>query len=276
MTNSPLADAALHKYRTELAQIEAKRAQEAAEQEELRSQWLAQETSKLAPTYTRLFLAKMGLPADSELGQAARGSTLNLVGAAVSAVATFALTVVVTHGASKVEAGVFFATTSLFIIATSIGQLGTNTGLVYFVARAVESRERRLLPSYVRTALVPVLVCAAVMALVLFVGAPEIARVTNPTQREAATRSLRALALLVPFVGLENVLLSATRGLGPNIFSGSGRASSTTTDPRQLMTKIQNTDCVEPVAAITPEAISGPTNQPPRKMPPRVLSARAR
>lgn len=68
MTNSPLADAALHKYRTELAQIEAKRAQEAAEQEELRSQWLAQETSKLAPTYTRLFLAKMGLPADSELG----------------------------------------------------------------------------------------------------------------------------------------------------------------------------------------------------------------
>ena len=69
---------------------------------------------------------------------------------------------------------------------------------------------------------------------------------------------------------------SATRGLGPNIFSGSGRASSTTTDPRQLMTKIQNTDCVEPVAAITPEAISGPTNQPPRKMPPRVLSARAR
>ncbi|NUU08412.1 hypothetical protein [Leifsonia sp. C5G2] len=68
MTNSRLADAALSKYRNELAEIEAKRAQEAAEQEELRSEWLAQETSKLAPTYTRLFLAKMGLPAGSELG----------------------------------------------------------------------------------------------------------------------------------------------------------------------------------------------------------------
>ena len=65
MTNSRLAEAALSKYRSELAEIEAKRAQEAAEQEELRSEWLAQETSKLAPTYTRLFLAKMGLPADS-------------------------------------------------------------------------------------------------------------------------------------------------------------------------------------------------------------------
>lgn len=68
MTNSRLADAAMTKYRTELAQIEAQRVQDAAEQEQLRAEWLAQETSKLAPTYTRLFLDKMGLPADSELG----------------------------------------------------------------------------------------------------------------------------------------------------------------------------------------------------------------
>jgi O-antigen/teichoic acid export membrane protein len=149
-----------------------------------------------------------------ELRRAARGSTLNLVGAAVSAVATFALTVVITHGTTKIEAGVFFATTSLFIIATSIGQLGTNTGLVYFIARAVESGRRHLLQAYVRAALGPVVVCAIAMALVLFVAAPEVARVTNPTEQEAATRSLRALALLVPFVGLESVLLSATRGLG--------------------------------------------------------------
>ena len=152
--------------------------------------------------------------ADDELRRAARGSTLNLVGAAVSAIAAFALTVAITHGATKIEAGVFFATTSLFIIATSIGQLGTNTGLVYFIARAVESRRRDLLNEYVRAALVPVLICAVAMSALLFVGAPEVARVTNPTQQEAATRALRALALLLPFVGIENVMLSATRGLG--------------------------------------------------------------
>jgi len=150
----------------------------------------------------------------SEIRSAARGSTLSLLGAAVSALGTFALTVVVAHGTTQVEAGIFFATTSLFVIVTSLGQLGTDTGLVYFIARAVEHDRRHLLQDYVRVALVPVLGCAVVLGLVLLVGAPEIARLTNPSAPDEATRALRALALLVPFVGLESVLLSATRGLG--------------------------------------------------------------
>jgi O-antigen/teichoic acid export membrane protein len=153
-------------------------------------------------------------PTTSEIHRAARGSTLSLLGAAVSALGTFALTVVVAHGTTQVEAGIFFATTSLFVIVTSIGQLGTDTGLVYFLARAVELDRRHLLQDYVRVALVPVQVCAVVMGLVLLVGAPEIARLTNPSATTEATHALRALALLVPFVGLESVLLSATRGLG--------------------------------------------------------------
>ena len=63
-------------------------------------------------------------------------------------------------------------------------------------------------------ALAPVLGSAVVMGLVLLIGAPEIARLTNPSAPHEATQALRALALLVPFVGLESVLLSATRGLG--------------------------------------------------------------
>ena len=150
----------------------------------------------------------------SEIRSAARGSSLSLLGAAVSALGTFALTVVVAHGTTQVEAGIFFATTSLFVIVTSMGQLGTDTGLVYFIARAVEHDRRHLLQDYVRVALIPVLGCAVVLGLVLLLGAPEIARLTNPSAPHEATQALRALALLVPFVGLESVLLSATRGLG--------------------------------------------------------------
>jgi O-antigen/teichoic acid export membrane protein len=153
-------------------------------------------------------------PTSSEIRSAARGSTLSLLGAAVSALGTFALTVVVAHGTTQVEAGVFFATTSLFVIVTSMGQLGTDTGLVYFIARAVEHDRRHLVQDYVRVALTPVLALATVTGLLLLVGAPEIARLTNPTATGEATHALRALALLVPFVGLESVLLSATRGLG--------------------------------------------------------------
>jgi len=152
--------------------------------------------------------------ADSDVRSAARGSSLSLLGAAVSALGTFALTVVVAHGTTQTEAGIFFATTSLFVIVTSIGLLGTDTGLVYFIARAVEHDRRHLFTDYVRAALLPVQLCAVVAAVVLLVGAPEIARLTNPSAPEQAAHALRALALLVPFVGLESVLLSATRGLG--------------------------------------------------------------
>lgn len=85
MTNSRLAEAAMTKYRTELAQIEAQREQDATEQEKLRAEWLAQETSKLAPTYTRLFLNKMGLPEDSEFG----GDLLWYMPPSATAAATF-------------------------------------------------------------------------------------------------------------------------------------------------------------------------------------------
>ncbi len=150
----------------------------------------------------------------TEIGRAARGSTLSLLGAAVSAVFTFGLAVVVAHGTTRVDAGVFFATTSLFVIASSLCQLGTDTGLVYFIARALEHGRRHLLNDYVRVALAPVLGCSLLVAVGLLVWAPEIAGLASPSAQPAATHALRALALLVPFVGLESVMLSATRGLG--------------------------------------------------------------
>jgi len=100
------------------------------------------------------------------------------------------------------------------LLATTVGQLGTNTGLVYFLARCRSLGQTRAIPAYFRAALRPVLVTATAMAIGLFVLAPQIAGVTTPHHVEQTADYLRVLALFVPFVGLENVALAATRGLG--------------------------------------------------------------
>lgn len=146
-----------------------------------------------------------------DLRKAARGTALNLAGAVVAAVATFGLTVVVTRGLSRADAGVFFSATSIFVIATAVGQLGTDTGMVYFVSRA---RSFDRLDAYMRAALRPVLVCGVVLAGAIIVLAPQIARITSPGHEVVAEHSLRVLAVFIPLAGLENVSLSASRGLG--------------------------------------------------------------
>ena len=109
----------------------------------------------------------------SGLGAVARGSVLNLFAAGVAAIVNFGLALVVTRGVSPTTAGVYFSSTSLFLLGTTLGQLGSSTGLIYFISRARVQGRTELIPTYMRTAGVPVLVTAtAVMALTLVFGQP--------------------------------------------------------------------------------------------------------
>jgi O-antigen/teichoic acid export membrane protein len=150
----------------------------------------------------------------------ARGSTANLLGAAVSMASTLFLTVAVTRGLPTGQAGVFFAVTSLFLVATAIGQLGTNTGLVYFLSRARSLGHTGAVPALFRTATRPVMVVAVVMGLGLFAFAPQVSGVINAHHVEQSTGYLRMVALFIPLSALENVTLAGTRGMGtmrPNV-----------------------------------------------------------
>lgn len=154
-------------------------------------------------------------PASSEsISRVARGSAANLVGAAVTGICTFALTVVVARGFAKADAGVFFATTSLFLVATTIGQLGTQTGLVYFLARCRARGTLQLVGPYLRAAVRPMVALAIAMAIVMIVLAPWLARTITSEDAGRATTYLRWLGVFIPFAGLEIVLLAGTRGLG--------------------------------------------------------------
>ena len=144
----------------------------------------------------------------------ARGSALNLSGATVMAVCLFATTVAITRGMSRAQAGIFFSVTSLFLLATAVGQLGTNTALVYFLSRARALGRTNIIRAYVRTATVPVIVCACAMTGAFLAFAPQLASLTNPHNVALATNYIRVLALFIPLAALESVALAATRGLG--------------------------------------------------------------
>jgi len=150
---------------------------------------------------------------DKELRGMARGSAVNLVGAACTAVANFGLMVVVTHGFSRAEAGIFFSATSLFLLLMALGQLGTGTGLVYFISRARALGNVRMLSVYMRTASGPVLAVSVAMSVALVAFAPQVADLTTAGDPGHLASYLRVLGLFLPVACFYQVALSATRGL---------------------------------------------------------------
>ncbi|WP_049557188.1 lipopolysaccharide biosynthesis protein [Nonomuraea sp. SBT364] len=124
----------------------------------------------------------------------ARSGAAGLAGAAVGALAQFALVVVVTRGLPPARAGEFFMVTALALMAAGVAKLDAGNGLVYFIARAGTYGYLGV-SGYVRAAVVPVVVAASGAGLVLY---PQ----------------LGPLAWALPAMALADVLLAATRGFG--------------------------------------------------------------
>jgi len=156
------------------------------------------------------------MPVDerSDLAPAARGGAANLAGSVVTGLVAFVLSVLVARFLSRSAAGVFFSTTSLFLLVTALGQLGGGTGVVYFIARARTLGAAGSIAGIVRTAHRPVLVFGVATAVAGLVAAPWLAHVTLGSRSGSAAVCLRVLALFVPVVGIEAVWLAATRGFG--------------------------------------------------------------
>lgn len=151
---------------------------------------------------------------EGSLRRAARGSVLNLLGAAVAAIATFIIAVLITRTTSAVQAGVFFAATSLFLIAINVGRLGTSTGLVYFISGSRARGERGTARAYLRVAAAPVLSVALLTSAALFFGADRLALWLAPEQVEGFALNLRLMALAVPCAAVANLSAAAAQGLG--------------------------------------------------------------
>src|SRR5215472_12053503 len=105
----------------------------------------------------------------NQLGQVARSSGLNLVGALMSALSTFGITILVTKAFPKQTAGAFFAASSAYFIVKTLATLGANNGLVYFVARLRALGEDRRLRAIMRSAVLSVSVGSLLAMVALFV-----------------------------------------------------------------------------------------------------------
>ena len=150
----------------------------------------------------------------SELGAVARGGVLNLVGAGTSSVANFVLVVLVTRGFDKTTAGVFFTATSVFLLGARVAELGTTTGLVYFISRFRSLGTTQRIRGSLRIALLPVLVTSVVAAVIAIFLAPDMAGwLVHGDSGDFAT-FLRILVVFLPLGAASDALLSATQGIG--------------------------------------------------------------
>ncbi len=168
---------------------------------------------KVAPTASP---PSTGIPTrpGGDLRGVARGGLANLVGAVVAGLAGFTVTWLVARGLGPDEAGGFFAGTAAFVIVGMLAKLGTQTSLVYFLARLrARGASAGAIRACLRLGLVPVAVAAVLTGLAMALCAPELARLTARGEVTAAyVTQLRVLALFLPLGVLSDTLLAATRG----------------------------------------------------------------
>jgi O-antigen/teichoic acid export membrane protein len=147
------------------------------------------------------------------IASVARGGLANLVGAAVAGVSGFAVTWLVARALGPSQAGAFFAATAAFLLASTVAKLGTQTGLVYFVARLrAGGATTGSLRDCLRMAIVPVVVAAVGCGIALWYAAPWLAAITARDGAHGYVAQLRVLALLLPVGVASDTLLAASRG----------------------------------------------------------------
>ncbi|MFF2488883.1 lipopolysaccharide biosynthesis protein [Microbacterium sp. NPDC058062] len=149
-----------------------------------------------------------------EREQLARSGLVSLLGSAFAALAALGLTSIVGNLLGASGAGVFFQAVGVFTILTLILGLGTNSGIVRFIAaeRAFDrvGAEWRIL----LYAVVPVVVVSTCASVLLWFGAGGIAGwLAAPGERSTLEPLLRAMSLFIVPGALLGVLQAAARML---------------------------------------------------------------
>jgi O-antigen/teichoic acid export membrane protein len=125
------------------------------------------------------------------------------------------LVLAVTRGVERSAAGVVFTVTSAFLLVETIVRLGTDGGVVHFVATALGRGQRQQVADVIWASLVPVLGAAvlgggiAILVTLAVIGSLNVDTAAVHTRWVAAT-----VALTLPFAAVHDLATAATRGLG--------------------------------------------------------------
>lgn len=148
--------------------------------------------------------------AGGHLERIARGATASLAGAGVSAVANFAVVVIVTQAFSKTDAGALFSASSLFLIVLAVVGLGMDTGLGRFLLRHVAAKRWAWARACLRnTAAVTVLAGGIATVLLWAFAAPLASLIGLPS--DSGPPMVRVFAAAVVVSALGNWALGASR-----------------------------------------------------------------
>jgi O-antigen/teichoic acid export membrane protein len=150
-----------------------------------------------------------------DLSVLARGGTLNLVGAVVDGVLSFALVVVVTRGLRAGGAGAFFEAVGLFTILAAVVGFGADVGLARTIPRQRALGRISDIRPTLKIALGPVLGIGAVVAALAWAYGPDLASVfARRGHTEELAALIRVFAVFIPIYAACLVALAATRGFG--------------------------------------------------------------
>ena len=150
---------------------------------------------------------------NADLHHLGRGSTLKFAGAAVTTVMTFALIIIVTRGYGQEKAGVFFATTTLFLLIGQSAEIGSDQSLLRYIpalrATGRGGDVRALLWRVMRHVLISTgIVCVVTLAFAPFIGRA----LSESSDYQAVTTLIRVVVPFIPLIAITEVALAATRG----------------------------------------------------------------
>ncbi len=145
----------------------------------------------------------------------ARGSALNVLGAAATAVLSFVVVAVVTRGMTRTDAGVVFTATSLFVLVEALARLGADVGVVHHLAGAVARGRDRAASSVLVASLLPVALGGTLAGIVLLaVAGPLQPLVVGHHGIRHGLLIVVVLAVCMPIAATYDVMTAATRALG--------------------------------------------------------------
>jgi O-antigen/teichoic acid export membrane protein len=144
----------------------------------------------------------------------ARGSALNLVGSAVTAVLSFVVVAIITRGMDQADAGIVFTATSLFVVVESIARLGADGGIVHHVAGQLAQGRRIMASNVLLASLIPVAIGSSLVGIAMIAAAIPIESLVVPAHSGQGLLIVVILGVVMPFAATYDVVAAATRALG--------------------------------------------------------------
>jgi O-antigen/teichoic acid export membrane protein len=145
----------------------------------------------------------------------ARSSLVNLVAMVLGAAMSFGLVVLVSRRLQPHGAGEFFELIALFTILSNTFELGADTGLTRWIARARAIGGMEDVRRIVAIAVIPVTLIGVAASAGLWLAAPELSRLfLHGVPIAAGTTDIRFIAPLVPLGALSSVIVDGIRGFG--------------------------------------------------------------